>query len=150
LGIALAAHAPPPAPDALDGEGCGVVIDADTDPAFVGANVVDTVGHGSALAGDDEVVDAYRLGPALAAQLAAGVLEIANQLFLFGVDGDDRLSAPSKALDGIIDVLELLVAIGMLATFAGLGVGLQAEAEVLEQAADQIGANAISALGKCR
>ena len=96
------------------------------------------------------VVDADRLGPALAPQLPTAVLEIADQLFLLGVDRDGRLSAPPGALDGIVDVLELRVAIGMLATFAGLGVGLQAEAEVLEQAADQAAAGAKSLLGKGR
>lgn len=55
-----------------------------------------------------------------------------------------------KALYGIVDVLELRVAIGVLATFAGLCIGLQAEAQILEQAADQIGAGAISLLGKRR
>jgi hypothetical protein len=59
------------------------------------------------------------------------------------------VSATPTALDGIVDVLELLVAIGMLATFTGLG-GLQAEAEVVEQAADQAAAGAISLLGEGR
>jgi hypothetical protein len=94
------------------------------------------------------VVHADRLGPALAPQLTTVVLEIADQLFLPGVDRDGRLPATAKALDGIVDVLELRVAVGVLATFARLGVGLQAEAEVGEQAADQAAAGAVSLLGK--
>jgi hypothetical protein len=43
------------------------------------------------------------------------------------------------AFDGVVDVLELRIAVGILAAPAGLGVGLQAEAQVLEQPADQIG-----------
>src|SRR5205823_2941466 len=148
LGVALATHAPPPAADALDGEAGGVVVDADTDPALVGGDVVDAVGHGAALAADDEVVHAHLLGAALAAQLAAGILEIADQLLLLGVDGDGRLAASPEALDRSVDVLELRVAVGMLGSFAGLGVGLQAEAEVLQQAADQVGAGPVAPLGQ--
>jgi hypothetical protein len=58
------------------------------------------------------------------------------------------LAAPSEAFDRIIDVMKLRVAVGMLAPFAGLGVGLQAEAEIFEQAADQVGTGAISLLGQ--
>lgn len=61
LGIAFAPHAPPPATNALDGEGRGVMVDADTDPAFVGGNVVDAVGDRSALPRDDEVVHTHGL-----------------------------------------------------------------------------------------
>jgi hypothetical protein len=70
-------------------------------------------------------VHAHFLGPALAPQFPAAVLEIADQLLLFGVDGDGRLPAPPEALDDVIDVLELRIAIGMLVPFAGLGVGLR-------------------------
>ena len=148
LGIALAPHAPPPATNALDGEGCGVMVDADTDPAFIGGNVVDAVGDRSTLSRDDEVVHAHGLGSAFAPQLSAGSPEIADQLLLLGVDGDGRLSAPPETLDPIVDVLELCIAVRVLLAFAGLGVGLQAEAEVFEQAADQIGADLIVLLGQ--
>ena len=40
----------PPAADALDREGGGVVVDADADPALVGGDVVDAVGLGLAQA----------------------------------------------------------------------------------------------------
>ena len=53
-----------------------------------------------------------------------------------------------------IDVLELGVAVGMLAALAGLGVGLQAEAHVLQQPADHGVVDAIArrpiASARCR
>ena len=136
--MALAAHALPPAADAFDGEGGGVVIDADADPALVGGDVVDAVGNGPAVGRDHEVVHAHFLGLALGAQLPAGVPEIANQLLFLGVDRDRRLAGPPEAADAGVDVLELGVAVGMLAALAGLGVGLQAEAQVLQQPPDQV------------
>src|SRR3982751_4394011 len=79
-GMTLAAHATPPAPDAFDGEGCGVVIEADADPSLVGGDVVDAVGNRLAVGCNHEVVHAHFLGLALGSQLAAGVPEVANQL----------------------------------------------------------------------
>ena len=61
-GIALMAHRLPPAPDGVGCESRGVMVDADTDPAGVAGNVVDTIGHGSPEFGNDEVVDAHFFG----------------------------------------------------------------------------------------
>ena len=80
------------------------------------------------------VVHAHFFGLALGSQLTAGVPEVANQLPFFpGIDRDRRLAGPSEAGDTCVDMLELGVAVGMLAALAGLGVGLQAEAHVLQQ-----------------
>ena len=43
--IAELAEFVPPASDAFDGEGGGVVIEADADPSFIGGDIVDAVGH---------------------------------------------------------------------------------------------------------
>ena len=129
--MAFAAHAPPPAADAFDGEGGGVVIEADTDPALVGGDVVDAVGNGLAISHDHEVVHAHLFGLALGSQLTAGVPEVANQLLNLGIDGDRRLPGSPEAADTRIDMLDLGVAVGVLAALAGLGAGLQAEAHVV-------------------
>lgn len=55
-----------------------------------------------------------------------------------------RMTGSAEAHDDIVDVLELRVAVGMLASLAGLGVALQAETEVRLQTADQVGADPIS------
>src|SRR5262249_11408948 len=86
----------------------------------------------------------------LGAQLAPTVLEVADQLLLLGVDRDGRLALALEALDTGVDVLELPVAVGVLEAFAGLGVGLQAEAEFLEQPTDPIGAGPIVHPGRGR
>src|SRR5918993_447599 len=78
--IPCRAELAPPAPDALDGEGGGVVSDAEIDPSRVGGDVVDPVGHRLAELGNGEVVHPDRLGPPLRGQLTPAVPEVAGQL----------------------------------------------------------------------
>ena len=73
--IAARAEFVPPAADALDGEGSGVVIDAEVDPSGIGGDVVDAIWHGLAEFGDDEVMHPNRLGLPLGTQLTAAILE---------------------------------------------------------------------------
>ena len=89
--VAARAELEPPAADRLNGELGGVIVDSDVDPADIVGDVVDTVGGGLAQFGVAEVVGAYLLGLALATQLAPGVLEVADEFFLLGVDRDRRL-----------------------------------------------------------
>ena len=121
--MALAAHTKPPAADAFDGEGGGVVIEADADPSLIGGDIVNPVRNRLAVGCDPEVVHAHFFGLALGSQLPAGVPEVANQLLFLGIDRDRRLAGPSEAADTCIDMLELGIAIGMPAALAGLGVG---------------------------
>jgi len=74
-GIASCAEFVPPAPDALDGEGGGIVIDAEIDPSGIGGDVVDAIGHCLAELRDEEVMHPDRLGLPLGAQFTAAVLE---------------------------------------------------------------------------
>lgn len=124
-GMTLAAHAMPPAADAFDGEGGSVVIEADAGPSFVGGDIVDPVRNRLAVGWDHEVVHAHFIGLALGSQLTADVPEVANQLLFLGIDRDRRLAGPSEAGDTCIDMLELGIAIGMLAALAGLGVAFR-------------------------
>src|SRR5512143_2632797 len=110
--MALAAHATPPAADAFDGEGGGIVFEADADPSLVGGDIVDPVRNRLAVGRDHEVVRAHFFGLAFAPQLTAGVPEVANQLLLLGIDRDRRLTGPPEAADACIDMLELGVAVG--------------------------------------
>ena len=56
VGIALAAHAKPPAPDRVHGERRRVMVRADAHPGFVGADVIYPVGIGAPEVGVHEVV----------------------------------------------------------------------------------------------
>jgi hypothetical protein len=75
------AEGAPPATDAFDSEGGSVVVDAEIDPAGVGGDVVDPVGHCLAEFGDAKIVDADGLGIAFAAQLAPAILKSPTSSF---------------------------------------------------------------------
>src|SRR3954463_1394808 len=81
-GVAWPAEVAPPVPEALDGEGGGVVIDAEIDPSGIRGDVVDAVGRPLAQLGEGEIVHPNRFGLALGAQLTAAVLEVSDELFL--------------------------------------------------------------------
>src|SRR5690349_7470115 len=138
LGVARLAEFAPPAPDALDREGRRVGIQADADPAGVGGEVVDAVGRYLAQPGQLEIMHPHRLGPALRAQFAAGVLEVADQLLLLGVHRDGRLARRDRRLHRCVDVGELGVAVGMVRPLPGLAVGLTAVAQPTQQSAHQL------------
>src|SRR3972149_5284067 len=63
----------------------------------------------------------------------ASVLERAHQFFLFGVDGNHRLSLLEGLLGLSRHILELRVAIGMGGPLLRLAVGLQAALHLLQQ-----------------
>ena len=132
----LAKFVPSPS-NALDGEGCGVMIDPHADPAGIGGDVVDAVGHDLAELRDLEVMHPHLLGIALGPQFPTTVLEVANKLLLLGIHGNRRLLLGLERLDAGIDVLKLGIAVRVMASLTRLVVGLQAEAKPGQQAADQ-------------
>src|SRR5712691_3719811 len=108
--VARFAHLLPPAADRVDGEGGGIVVDANAHPPAIGANVVDPIRNGLAQLRDQEIVGPHRFGLALGAPCPARVLEIPNQLLRFGVHRDRRLTLGQRRVDRPVDLLELGVA----------------------------------------
>ena len=137
-GIAGGTEFVPPAADALDGEHRGVVADAEIDPSGIVGDVVDAIGHRLAEFGDLKIMHTNRLGLPLGAQLTTAILEVSDKLFLLGVDRDRGFAGSLERLHLGVDVLELGVAVGVAHAFARLAVGLQAEAQAAQQAADQL------------
>src|SRR5205823_15301 len=132
-GIACAAHLLPPAPDALHRERAGVVVRADAHPGSVLLEVVHAIWADPSLLGIDEVMHSYLLGLALGLQFTSTVPVFADELFLLRIDRDHGLVQLKLELDSPIDVLELRVAIGMLAPLQRLLVGLEAIAHLMQQ-----------------
>jgi len=93
----------PPASNAFDREGRGIVIGAEIDQAGVGRNVIDAIGSDLAECGNLEVMNAYGLRIAFGPQLTTTILEIADQFLLFGIDRDGRLVAITELFDLRID-----------------------------------------------
>ena len=93
--VAIGAVALPPTGDGVDGEGGGVMRDADEDRASVGEQIIDTVRDRDAdsIGTEIVVIDAHRR----AVPLDAVVFEIADQFSLFGIDADDGKPLALKA-----------------------------------------------------
>ena len=106
LTLHRASHVPPPPPDRLHGEGGGVVIDADTHPAFIAVEIIDAVRNGLAAGGgpDHEVVDLRALRGLPGAPRPPGVLEVADQTPSLGIDRNGGLSRPLRGADPTRDV----------------------------------------------
>src|SRR5439155_6411648 len=92
-------------------------------------DVIDAVGDRLAELLVLEVVHTDQLGLALGPPLPPGVLEIPDQLLLFGVDRDHRLTRGNRRLRRRADVLKLRVAVAVRGALTGLEVGLQAIAQ---------------------
>ena len=99
LTMMLHAHFAPPTPNRLRRKSSRIVIDADADPTLVFSQVVHPVGNGLAQVLVNEVVeqDFYGLTPGL--PLTAAHAEFADQLLLFGVYRNDRLTPLLKGLN---------------------------------------------------
>jgi hypothetical protein len=59
------------------------------------------------------------------------LLEITHQFFLFRIHRDDRLALLLMALNLLVNMFKLCIAIGMLSPFGGLAVGLQTIVQIV-------------------
>src|SRR6516165_512908 len=144
IGIALASHRRTPVTDRLDRKLGSVAGDADADPTFIGAHIVNTVGHRLAQLLIGKIVHIDALWRAFWTPVGAGVLEVAEQLFLLGIDRDHRLPGSLRSQYLRVDVLELRIAVGVMGTLIGLAVGLPAKAQLRQQPLDAAGADGVT------
>ena len=112
------------------------MVDADADPAGVGCEIIDTIRHRPPQLLDQEVVDPHLFRLTFRAPLPTAILEVADQLFLLGVDGNNRLLLFERSLDHSVDVAKLGIPIRVAVTFSGLAVSLQAKVQRLQQLAN--------------
>ena len=67
----------------------------------------------------------------------AGVFEVSDEFFLFGVDGDDGVSGPLIVRDHADNMFKLGIVVFVLAPFEGLPHRLKAVPHLLEKIADR-------------
>ena len=85
------AHHLPPLPDRRNGERRGVVISTDIDPCLVATHVVDTVGDCLADGVTRKIMYQHFFGCGHGLPLSATILEVTDEFFLLGVDGNHWL-----------------------------------------------------------
>jgi hypothetical protein len=100
------------------------MVHAHADPPEVGADVVDAVGDGLAEFLIDEVIHADLRRMPRGVPLTASILEIAEKVLLLGIDRNDGLAAALQVLHPGVEMLELRVAVWVLAPLAGLAYSL--------------------------
>jgi hypothetical protein len=110
----------------------------------VSRQVIDPVWYRSPQLLDQKVVHPHLLWLPFRSPLAATILEVADELLLFGVDGDDRLLPSKCGADQLVDVAELLIPIRMAVALASLAISLQTEALFLQQLADDCTADRVA------
>src|SRR3954467_8305715 len=109
-------------------------------------SIISAVRHRPPQLLDEEVVPPPRSGGSLGTPRPPAVLEVAYKLLLLGVHRDHRLAGRQRCLDLGINEGELRIPIRVAQPLAGLGVGLQTEAEPVQQLAHQRAAD-LMALG---
>ena len=137
VGIAALTGGSPPVVETVDREERRVVGVADDDGAVVGEQVVDAVGNGEAVGEGAEVVVEDLDG--LLFPGGAGVLEVADEFLLLGVDADQGAVLGGATTLEVGDELELGVAVGRGDGGELLAVDAQGEAGGGEQAGDGAG-----------
>ena len=100
---------------------------------MVCGDVVNAVRRHLAEFRDLEIVHPYRFRISGTAQLATGILEVPDEFFLLRVHRDRRLAGTDRRLHRAVDVVELRIAIRVLATFPGLAVALAAVVQLAQQ-----------------
>src|SRR6516225_4286130 len=107
----------PPVPNRGHSELCGIMIHAYADPTFIATRVIHSIGKPLAQLLVFEIMHAHGFWCALRLPLSSPVLEISDQLFLFCIYGNHRLSTFLKLAAAPAEILKLLVAIGMPCSF---------------------------------
>src|SRR5215212_2307287 len=80
----------------------------------------------------------YFFGFTFRPTLTTGVLEIADQLLLLGIDRNDRKAGSEVLLNLLVDMLELGVSVRMARSFQCLLVRLEAVSELHEQLGNEL------------
>src|SRR6266481_3493813 len=93
-------------------------------------------------------MDPNRLGIALGLPFPAAVLEVPDQFLLLGVDGNHRVAGGLVLRGRARDMIELGVAIRMLAALAGLARRLQAIVELCQKITDAPLTDLVTLLGQ--
>ncbi len=126
------------------------MVDADRNPGAIIVQVVDPVGYGFALGLAGEVVGGHLNWFAFRVPFSTGLGEPSDQLLLFRIDADHGVAAGEELLGECVDVPELGVAVGVLASFQGLAGPLQTVFEGMEDVRDHRVADGVPHLSQLR
>ena len=113
--------------------------DADHDGTSIGEEIIDAVWYGDAGGIRAEIVIVDQARGQIPAR--SGILEIADQLALFGIDADDGVTAALESVSKIAQVEELIVAVGTVVGGEFLVIDPKGIAHLMKETGDGIGAD---------
>src|SRR5450631_2046845 len=122
----------PPAADGGHREGAGVMVGPDIDETGIATNVIDAIRVGTGNCGTGEIVTLNLQGLLGRQPLLAGIVVIAQECLLLGVDRNHGDALPQTPFHRGIDVPELRIAVGVIRTLLGLAIALQAVVQVVQ------------------
>src|SRR3990167_7032923 len=99
----------PPAADTLHRKRRGVVITTHIDPSHILSDIINPVGNCFGNVRIDEVVDKNFFWFPLWPPLATLVVIAADQLLLFGVHRDDRISLIQRSTHTFVQIMKLTI-----------------------------------------
>jgi len=132
--VAPSSFLTPPTADGSDGESGGLVTDADEHRTAVGLGIINAEGEGDARSEGAKVVVVNRRGDAL--PLPTGILEVAYQFPLLGIDTDDGIAVTTESTSQSGNVAELLVACRAVPSGDLFTVHAEREMQFVEQSGD--------------
>ena len=123
LGIAFVSFRLPPLAKTGDGEGGRFVGSPQEHTASVGLGIVDAIPNADSLGGGAEVMIVDLSGGLL--PFSSGILEVTDQLPLFGIHAQDRITALFELITLSAEIAELAVAVGSRTGGNLLAIGAQ-------------------------
>ena len=123
FGVALVSFGLPPLAETEDGEGGRLVGSSKENRAAIGLSIVDAIRNADALGGGAEVMIVDIAGRLL--PFNSGILEVTDQLPLFGIHAQDRIAALFELITLPAEIAELAVAVGSRTGGNLLAIGAQ-------------------------
>lgn len=124
------------------------MVDADGDPGAVVGEVVDSVGDGFAVSLIGKIVCGDVDWFTLWIPFLAGLGKLSDEFFLLGIAADHRVTGVEELRGYIVDVPELVVPVGVLASLHFLAGSLEAAAEETEEFRDEGVTGGVTHLGQ--
>ena len=139
LGIEIVSFYLPPPAKAGDGESGCFVGSSQEHTAAVGLGIIDAIRNADTLGGGSEVMIVNLGGGSL--PLHSGVLEVTDQLPLFGIHAEDRIAAFFELIPLPTEIAELAVAVGSRTGGNLLAIGAQGILHLPQQSSHSVTAD---------
>jgi hypothetical protein len=121
--------------------------DADYDGTSIRKEIIDAVWYGDTAGIGAEIVIVDQARGQIPAR--PGILKVADQFALLGIDADHGMTASLKAIPQVTEIEELIVAVGTVVGGEVLVIDSQGIAHLMEETGDSVGADDDTEVAQC-